>query len=423
MSASQRFSISGVWLNRLILWASLLGMILAIHLWIQKARGFDQGCLGLDTHGIDVSEGGCVDAGLEASSHLFGVSNAAWGYAFYFGLALLWFGKIVTPTNWQRWLHRLGEIAVTGALLYSAYLVYQMGFVAHAWCPLCVLSATLVALVFGLLVTLRFRGAFAAIDEVTRGWELGLASGALFGAMGLLVAVLVFVDRLGTRSLDDGNGAVEMRRIVGRSLPAYIDAEKLFEMRACHFDGMAPPLDITKFIRSDMPFLGRAGGVSVVVFLDPHCPHCRNFLPTYLKLAEKYQERARFYVLPHVLWEFSTSAVAALELAEKSGKYFETWQKELEAAKTGRLTIDRLTGIYREVGLDSAGLADRIETIRPRIEAETRRDRTAGIQEAPSIFIDGYKVFPVNYSFECLEKLIELSSTPRLSGSKVQESH
>jgi len=94
-----RHSQTSTMINRLILWLSLAGMILALHLWIQKARGFDQGCLGLETHAVEVAEGGCASAGLEAGSHLFGVSNAAWGYAFYFGLALLSFGKIVTSAS------------------------------------------------------------------------------------------------------------------------------------------------------------------------------------------------------------------------------------------------------------------------------------------------------------------------------------
>ena len=34
-------------LNRVILFLSLAGMILAIHLWIQHERNFDKGCWGL----------------------------------------------------------------------------------------------------------------------------------------------------------------------------------------------------------------------------------------------------------------------------------------------------------------------------------------------------------------------------------------
>ena len=151
-------------INRLILWLSLLGMILTLHLWIQKARGFDQGCLGLATHSESVVEGGCNEVSRLPGSHLLGVSNAAWGYAFYFGLALLSFTKIIVSPSRARQLHRLGEIAVTAAFLYSIYLVYQMGFVAHAWCLLCIGSAVLVTLLLGLHLWLRRRGGFTPVS-------------------------------------------------------------------------------------------------------------------------------------------------------------------------------------------------------------------------------------------------------------------
>ena len=128
-------------INRLILWLSLAGMILALHLWIQKARGFDQGCLGLSKP-VFVVEKGCSEVSALPASHLLGVSNAAWGYAFYFGMALLSFAKIFATPHWARRLHVLGEIGVAVALLYSGYLVYQMGFVAHAWCVLGSCTAT-----------------------------------------------------------------------------------------------------------------------------------------------------------------------------------------------------------------------------------------------------------------------------------------
>lgn len=394
-------------INRLILWLSLAGMILALHLWIQKARGFDQGCLGLETHAVELAEGGCASAGLEAGSHLFGVSNAAWGYAFYFGLALLSFGKIVTSATWARRLHWVAEGVVTLGFLYSAWLLYFQAFVAGAFCVLCLTSIGLVTTLAALHVALRLRGGFQPVGEGARARELGLAAGALFAAMGVLVGVLVFVNRLGTRALDEGNGALEMRRIVGRMLPAYIDPEKLGDLRACHFDGMAPPLDVAKFIGPDTPFLGKADGVPVIVFFDPHCPHCRSFYPTYLNLAEKYGDRAKFYVLPRVLWDFSIPAVSALKLAERSGKYFDLWKLEFAHPRNRRLTMEALTAIYGQLGLDTTGLAARLEAVRPQVVAERKRAIAAGITGVPAIFIDGRKVFPINYSADCLGTLLD----------------
>ena len=97
-------------INRLILWLALAGMILTLHLWIQKSRGFDQGCLGLATHADVVIEKGCREVSELPGGHLFGVSNAAWGYAFYFTVALLAFGKIVSAPIWARRMHAASEV-------------------------------------------------------------------------------------------------------------------------------------------------------------------------------------------------------------------------------------------------------------------------------------------------------------------------
>jgi len=398
-------------INRLILWLALAGMILALHLWIQKARGFDQGCLGLETHGVETVEGGCADGALQAGSHLLGVSNAAWGYAFYFALALLSFGKIVVPPAWAKRLHGLGEILVALAFVYSSYLLYFQAFVAGAFCVLCLTSIGLVTTLLALHVALRVRGGYQPIPDNVRLVELGRAGGAVFAAMGVLVGVLVFVNRLGTRPLDDGNGAIEMRRIVGRMLPAYIDPAKLHEMASCHFDGMAPPTDLAQFTGPGVPFLGKPDGMPVVVFLDPHCPHCRNFYPVFARLAEKYGDRARFYALPRVLWDFSIPAAAALKLAEPSGKYFELWKREFAESGKQRLSADRLGEFYRELGLDATNLASRIEAVRPQVVADRKSAASAGISSLPAIFIGGRKVFPLNYSAECLGSLIDFART------------
>jgi hypothetical protein len=260
---------------------------------------------------------------------------------------------------------------------------------------------------FGSHLAIRIRGGYQPLADEERGREIGFAGGALFLATGVLLGVMVFVNRLGTRPLDQGNGALEMRRIVGRMLPAYIAPEKLNEMRACHFDGMAPPFAPEKFVGPQTPFLGRAGGTPVIVFVDPNCPHCKNFYATFRRLAEKYGDRARFYLLPQVLWDFSVPPVAALKLAEKSDKYFELWREELATRGPRMLTVEKLGQIYTRIGLDAANLSERIAAVTPEVMRESSRVRKAGIDTAPTIFIGEHEVFSINYSEECLGTLIE----------------
>lgn len=396
--------------NRLILWVSLAGMILTLHLWVQKARGFDQGCLGLGSQ-VAAPTSGCTDPEIQAASHILGVSNAAWGYAFFFALAIASFGKIACSAAWARRLHLLGEIAVAIALLYSGYLVYFQAFVAEAFCALCLSSSALVATLAVLHAALRLRGGFQPVDDATRTLELARAGGALFVGMGVLVGVMVFVNRLGTRPLDQGNARVEMRSAVGRWLPAYIDPQKLEEMRSCHFDGLRAPLDTSKIIGPKTPFLGKADGVPVVIFLDPHCSHCRQMHAIAVALAEKYSDRAKFYFLPRALWDYSIPATAALKLAEDSGKYFDLWKLEFSQPPRAQLGLEHLTSFYQQLGLDTQDLANRLEAARPQVLADRRRAAAAGIESLPAIFIDGREVFSSDTSAECLGRLLEASAS------------
>jgi len=402
-------------INRLILWLSLAGMVLAVHLWVQKARGFDQGCLGLlkpAAAAVAAERGGCEEVGALPASHLFGVSNAAWGYGFYFALALVSFAKIFAAPHWARRLHAAGEIAVWAALLYSGYLVYTMAFVARAWCVLCTVSAVLVALLAGLHVMLRRRGGFQPVVESARLTELAAAGGGFFAAMGVLVGLLVFVARLGTRPLDQGSTRAEIEDVVGGALPKFIDPAKLREMRACRFEDERV-LPWREFVSEKTPFVGRADGPTVVVFYDPNCGHCAAYHPTLLRAMERFKDRARFTIRPRVLWDASILQVAALQLAEDSGKYFELWQAMFDRPKDGSgkgASVEEIATMFRRLGLDATNLAARLEAVRPQVLAARDRAKRAEVGGVPAIFIDGRRVWSLNRGEDCLGKLIEKSA-------------
>jgi uncharacterized membrane protein len=393
-------------INRFILWLSLAGMVLALHLWIQKARDFDQGCLGLETHSVP-AEGGCEAVSELPASHLFGVSNAAWGYAFYFTLALISFAKIVAPSPWPVRLHRAGEIGVVLALLYSGYLVYQMGFVAHAWCVLCTISAALVTILFGLHVAMRRRGGFRPIAENARGTELGLAVSGLFAASGVLVGVLLFVNRLGTRPLDQGYEGRELERIIGETLPVYIDRPKLIEMRACHFDRSAPELNLEQIIGPDTPFLGHPNGTPVIVFYDPNCEHCKEYHAGFSRIAERLKDRGRFYVLPRMIWNRSLLAVEALTVAEHSEKYFDLWQRLFDRQTRNGWTTAQIAEIFRELKIDTTDLAKRLEAAEAAAIARRKQLAAAGISGVPAVYIGKNRVWALNQTEQCVVRLFD----------------
>lgn len=398
--------------NRLILWLSLLGMILTLHLWIQKTRGFDQGCLGLETQVEATTVGGCQEVSKLPSSHLLGVSNAVWGYAFYFGLALLSFAKILASPDWARRLHQLGELSVALAFLYSVYLVYQMGFVAQAWCVLCTCSAALTTLLLALHLNLRRHGGFQPLSATERSREIAFSVVGLFTMSGVLVGVLLFVNKLGTRPLDQGSTGQELNRLVERALSQYIDSDHLQAVRACRFDPDAAPIDLTQFITPDTPFLGAVDGVPVVSFYDPNCGHCRRHFPKLMELVNLYGDRAKFYVVPRRLWDHSELQIAALHLAALEGRSFDLWAEYFEPANASPKGMDlaQIAAIFTKLGLSITDLASRLNALKPAVQAEWATAKAAGVKGTPSIYIDGLKVATYNDSPACMGKLIDQRS-------------
>jgi predicted DsbA family dithiol-disulfide isomerase len=129
----------------------------------------------------------------------------------------------------------------------------------------------------------------------------------------------------------------------------------------------------------------------------------------FLRLAEKYKDRARFYVLPRVLWDLSFPQVEALKIAERSGKYFELWQRQFarQTPERSGMTVAEIAAQFRELGIDETNLDKRLADVRSTVRTERRRNLVAGINAVPAIYIDRQRVFVASQSEDCIVKLIE----------------
>ncbi len=393
-------------LHRAILPLSLAGMVLAAHLWVQKARDFDQGCLGLGRPN-SVADGGCRADALQEAGKLLGVSNAAWGFAFFFALALLAGFKLLAPPAKARRAHLASEGLVAIALLYCGYLFYVQAWVAHAFCVLCLTTSGVVAVLAIVHGLLRRAGGVQAVPAEGLIRELGWAGLAAFGGVGGLLAVLFFVDHLGTRPLGEGSSRREIEKVLGDSLGKFIDPEKLESLRACRVDEDAPRLELPRIITPDTPSLGRADGLPVVIFYDPNCGHCAEYHATWLRLVERYKDRVKFYVLPRIIWEESVLPVQALHVARKEGKYFELWARLLaRTAERKETTRADLESVFREVGLSTENLDARLAAVRAEVAEERRMVRPV-VPSVPAIYLAGLPVASLNQSESCLSRLLE----------------
>lgn len=79
-----------------------------------------------------------------------------WGTLWYAGLLMLAFLGL-GPAAGKRWLDVLLALAVTGGLLFSAYLTGIELLILHAVCMWCVISAILTVVIFVLARPWRFR--------------------------------------------------------------------------------------------------------------------------------------------------------------------------------------------------------------------------------------------------------------------------
>lgn len=376
-------------INRLIFLTSVIGMCLAVHLWIQQERGFDRGCWGVGAQRAPVAAG-CNDPALEKASELWGVSNAVWGYAFYLAVGALALGKIFLGSVGSSRCRGAAEIAVTAALPYTAYLVFYQIRIAKAVCPLCMVSAGLVVLLAILHFLQWRRDESGRVDESRHGIETGRLAGILFVTLGLFGGILVFVDGVGG---GPGAGHVRPARVV-------------------------PPLKLEEWISADTPKLGAPAGVTVIGFFDPNCPHCDRGYEMLVKLGERLGDRATVHVFVRVLWEYSLLQAQALELARREGRYFEMWQLQFARKKKGGLGLKELEELFRELKLETRDLEKRLAEVRPDALALRDKAKAAGINSTPMFFVDGQPVAGGDRGEDRLVKLIDDAAAARKPAAK-----
>jgi protein-disulfide isomerase/uncharacterized membrane protein len=403
-------------IHRLTLLLSLIGMVLSLHLWIQKQRHFDQGCWGVDSAAVAPVSAGCNDEGLKKYAEFLGISVAAWGYSFYFAMAALAFGKILLSERGARACHTASEMAMALAFPFAVYLAGVQAFVANAFCPLCLISGGLVTTLF-ILHAVQYRRGFEPLPAERLPVEIGYASAMAFLAMGVLAALMIMVNQIGTRRLDQGETARQFEAMLGKTLPKHIEPARLLEMKPALYNPELPPLDLNAWLTGELPVLGSNAGMPVVAFLDPNCPGCKGTYATIKLLAGRYDDRAQFRVISRTLWPYSELQSQALEVAAQNGKYHEMWQAQFDHAKKGGMNLAELESLFRELGLNTENLAERLADVRPTVLARREQAIAAGVRGTPTIYVNGRAVAHASTDLPSLAKLIE-AELRRQDGAK-----
>lgn len=382
-------------LDRLIFGLALFGILVVVHLWLMSGRGFDRGCLGFsepdptfDCEAVVQSEAG----------QLFGISNVVWGFLFY--LLVAWMSAAVVLVNdpLRERIKQARAVLLAFGVIYSSYLVYVQYVQLGEYCLLCLMSAATV-LVLLLVQGYELIRAPAGIHGLVRRARPG--EGRLYAGMAAVLLVVAIADVAYFKTLPVAAPAAALQAEPSPAAP---------EPGACTYaDDLPPVSDYDRFFSQDDPYLGRSDApVTVIEFFDLNCPHCRAMHPIMNEVIAANGDRARFYLIPYVVFPYSVMQTEALYVAAEEGHYFEMIDAQFAHQRQGGLPMADLRRLASELGMDPDRFQERVEQGRytERIRRLREDLRTLGLRGVPAVMINGRVVDGASRSVACLNRLI-----------------
>jgi len=402
--------------NRISFILVLLGVLLTVHLWIQKQRSFDQGCLGFSKPEIQQTiSSECQEVVESEAATLFGVDNIILGFLFYVSVGAICLGAVFgSDKNIARLQQTTLGLAGLG-FVFTLYFIYLQIFVLKTFCVLCMTSAILIIVLFGLQVFRILKKipvqALQEPEKVVR--ELGWFALISFFAGALLLTDLIFVNKLGTASLLRPPHSNEIRQVANEVLNERIDEQFLTAMAPCSYDDSQPSVKKWQQLVSQTdPYIGNPESpVTIIMLFDPNCLHCLRLHPVLKKVAARYRDKAKFYFKPFPIWNYSITQLEAIWLASDQRKYLEMIELQFMAQQPGGLSAAKLRELAVSLKLDLRAFEEGLRQgkYRQKVLADKERINKFGIKSAPKILLNGRFVGSKEQTIteSCLGKLIE----------------
>lgn len=178
----------------------------------------------------------------------------------------------------------------------------------------------------------------------------------------------------------------------------------------CEYTDEIPPIDdVERLISFSDPYLGsHEADVTVIELFDPNCRHCKSIHPIMQRVIDENSDRARFYLIPFVLWQRSLVQVEALYVAAQDDKFHTMLDRQFHHQKPEGLTAGELGDIAAEIGMDREQFLRRLrQGLNQRSIVERRQQiMDLGFDGTPAVIIDGRVVAPSARSARCLNRLI-----------------
>lgn len=397
-------------INRITFVLALLGIVLTTHMWIQKQRGFDYGCLGAQGSQVEsATVSGCEEAMTSENSDFLGVDNILAGFLFYITMSLLSFAALISSQKISALISKaqIGLSAI--ALLFSLFLVYILFFKLKTTCSLCLTSASLITLMFGSQVyAVRKVTLFEKSDNDSI-HDISLFSFSAFVAALLLLGDLLFVSNIfAPQSAGD-----DVKAAVNQVLEERFDSHYLNMMAPCQIDeSRAPKTDWRQFIEKGDPVLGNPNASVIVIdIFDPNCPHCKKVHEMMKAVVQHYRNRVAFFYKPYPLRPASFDQIRVMWLAKEQKRFFEMVEAQFQMQKKGGLSHEELLQISKRLRLDVKQIEDGLNSSSydKEIKDFKKKLNAAGIHSAPIILINGKHVGKKRQSLtpQCIGVLLE----------------
>jgi len=390
-------------LDRTLLGLALVGVLIVVHLSIQQERGFDRGCLGVPTLDAVESTFDCSAVVNSGGGTFLGLSNIVWGLGFYGTVALLTFGGLLARSSRRRWLTGTRVAVLTGGFAYSVYLVHLQVNVLGKLCALCMASAAVATLLFGIqLAILSFDSSSSSMTARSRKREIVLLS-----SMVALVVVLAGADLTYFSSLNAPDGALASK--------AAVTSADDPSRSACRLDAQKGVVDNWQsLVDMQDPMSGTSGApVTIIEYFDPNCPHCADFHEVMKKLEKKHEETVRIVYKPFPLQAASLPEIMALYVAAQEGKFLP--MLEAQYSNQGPISERDLRSIAERIGMSPDVLMSKVgsQSYRDYVLQQRQRAVKIGVDSTPTVLINGH--FVASRTEECMTQFVQQAKNGELA--------
>jgi len=326
------------------------------------------------------------------------IGAAQLGFA-YFAFLAAWFGAVGVPNRPGRAWHLLPLGVIGVGLLFSAWFVYLMAVRLPVWCPWCVATHVVNALLF--IATLAaWPRAARAVQSVGAGTaqppsanypSLNRAVAVLAGSVGVML-----IAGLGLFAMDR-----QTRFYVAKAeLMQYVNNADYIEWRW----RSSPVVEIP--IREDDVTLGRPDAkLTLVVFSDFECPACASLHRMVGQLVIGFPKTVRV-VFKHfplnpkcnpqsrMVHQYACEAAEAAEAARAADPGRATAYRDALYASREELVQRPYADLAKRVGIDVGVFEKRLAegAGRARIAEDVELGRRIGVTGSGQIFLDGRKM-------------------------------